>query len=56
MFAALIDLTSILFISLPIGCAFIACRGSKYGFVIARSISIQVGVIAALVGAIFYAW
>lgn len=53
MFAALIDLTSILFISLPIGCAFIACRGSKYGFVIARSISIQVGVIAALVGAIF---
>ena len=53
MFAALIDLTSILFISLPIGCAFIASRGSKYGFVIARSISIQVGVIAALVGAIF---
>ncbi|MDG1951547.1 MAG: hypothetical protein P8J52_02945 [Gammaproteobacteria bacterium] len=53
MFAALIDLTSVLFISLPIGCAFIASKGSKYGFVIARSIIVQVGVIAALIGAIF---
>ena len=53
MFAALIDMTSVLFISLPIGCAFIASKGSKYGFVIARSIIVQVGVIAALIGAIF---
>lgn len=52
-FVALFDRTSVLFISLPIGSAFIASKGSKYGFVIARRIIIQLGVIAALIGAIF---
>ena len=52
-FVALFDRTSVLFISLPIGSAFIASKGSKYGFVIARTIIIQLGVIAALIGAIF---